>query len=98
MKHADFGKALFYVSLALVATVAVFAVFFVQQTYRELANLQQRQDHYARQLERAEEELAYRENYHRHLLENPEFVERVVRQKLGYARPGELLFRFEQRD
>jgi cell division protein FtsB len=28
------------------------------------------------------------------LLEDPEFLERVVRERLGYARPDELLFRF----
>jgi cell division protein FtsB len=28
------------------------------------------------------------------LLEDPEFLERVARERLGYARPDELIFRF----
>ena len=97
MKSADLGKTLFYFFAAAFVAVGVFSAIFIQQTYRELTHLQHRQEQYARQLERAEQELVYKENYHRHLLENPEFVERVVRQKLGYARPGEILFRFESR-
>ncbi len=95
MKQTDFGKGLFYILLAAFLTVGVFSAIFLQQTYRELTTLRERQERNARQLELAERELAYKEYYHRNLLENPEFIERVVRQQLGYAKPGEMLFRFD---
>ncbi len=98
MKHTDFGKGLFYLLLSVFVAMGVFSAIFLQQTYRELTNLRERQERNARQLELAERELAYKEVYHRNLQDNPEFVERVVRQKLGYARPGELLFRFDSRE
>ncbi len=98
MRNAFFGKALFYVYLGVFAVLSVFFCIFLQQTYREYTTLKHRQEQYTRQLERAEEELAYKKHYYDNLLNNPEFVERVVRQKLGYARPDEKLFRFERED
>ena len=35
-----------------------------------------------------------KEAYMARLIDDPEFLERVVRERLGYARPDELLFRF----
>ncbi len=98
MKSVSVGKILFYIYLGVLAALAVFFCIFLQQTYREYTTLKQRQAQYERQLEQAEQELAYKKHYYENLLNNPEFVERVVRQKLGYARPGEILFRFERED
>ena len=43
---------------------------------------------------KARKEFAQKEAYMTRLIDDPEFLERVVRERLGYARPDELLFRF----
>lgn len=98
MKSVFLGKVLFYIYLAVFAGLSVFFCIFLQQTYREYTTLKHRQEQYTRQVEQAEQELAYKKHYYENLHNNPEFVERVVRQKLGYAKPGEILFRFERED
>ena len=32
------------------------------------------------------------------LQEDPRFIEKIAREKLGYAKPGETVFRFEDED
>ncbi len=98
IKNTDFAKAFFYLLLTAFVVVGVFSAIFLQQTYREYTTLKQRQEQYARQLEQAERDLVYKEHYYKNLLNDPEFVERVARQQLGYARPGEILFRFESEE
>jgi cell division protein FtsB len=43
----------------------------------------------------AEERLAHQEEQLRRMREDPAYVELVIRRRLGYAKPDELIFRFE---
>ncbi|MGJ3241414.1 MAG: FtsB family cell division protein [Opitutales bacterium] len=76
-----------------VMLIGVFGFTLTQtwRTYRafstEVAAQQQK-------LAEAEAELARSDAYLRKLLEDPAFLEKVARERLGYAAPGELLFYF----
>lgn len=66
----------------------------VLKTHREYQNFKARENRIEAKLIQARKEFAQKETYMARLIEDPEFLERVVRERLGYARPDELLFRF----
>ena len=61
---------------------------------RQYQNFKERENRIEAKLIQARKEFAQKEAYLSRLLDDPEFLERVVRERLGYARPDELLFRF----
>ena len=80
-----------------VLVLVLLIIFFsglVIRTYNELKNFQIREARLEMRLLEAENEFKRKEIYSKRLLEDDEFLERVARQRLGYARPDELLFRF----
>ncbi|MGB0742998.1 MAG: FtsB family cell division protein [Opitutales bacterium] len=83
--------------LMLVGMLFVLVIFFgglLLKTHREFQNFQARQDRIELKLIQARKEFEQKEAYLVRLLEDPDFLERVVRERLGYSRPDELLFRF----
>ena len=48
-----------------------------------------------RRLAEAQTRLAEQEKILERLRADPEFVEKVIRQRLGYTKPGDYIFRFE---
>ena len=83
------------VMVLVVALLALMALFsrFILQTYRGYKNFKSNEIKIEEKLIQARKELEYKEMY-LSLLEDPDFLERVARERLGYARPDELLFRF----
>jgi cell division protein FtsB len=80
----------------LIVSLLVLVVFFsglILQTYREYKNFKAKELRIEEKLTQARKELEYKEMY-LSLMEDPDFLERVARERLGYARPDELLFRF----
>ena len=83
--------------LMLVGVLVAMVLFFASlllKTHREFENFKVRQDRIERRLIQARNEFAQKEAYLQRLMEDPEFLERVARERLGYSRPDELLFRF----
>jgi cell division protein FtsB len=83
--------------LMLLGMLVVLVIFFsslILQTYREYKNFRAREIRIEAKLTQARKEFEQKEAYLARLLEDPEFLERVVRERLGYSRPDELLFRF----
>lgn len=83
--------------LMLIGMLCVLVVFFgslVLKTHREYQNFKERENRIEVKLIQARKEFAHKEAYLSRLLDDPDFLERVVRERLGYARPDELLFRF----
>ena len=83
--------------LMMMGVLFALVVFFgslMVQTYREYKNFRVRELRIEAKLTQARKEFEHKEAYLARLLEDPEFLERVVRERLGYARPDELLFRF----
>ncbi len=65
------------------------------QTHREFSAFKAREAKLQDQLTEVQQQNQAREEYLNRLLSDPEFFERVVRQRLGYSKPDELVFRFE---
>ncbi|MEM8868507.1 MAG: septum formation initiator family protein [Verrucomicrobiota bacterium] len=80
---------------ALFALVIFFAGLFLQ-TYREFKHFRERELRFEAKLTQARKEFERKEAYLARLLEDREFLERVARERLGYSRPDELLFRFSE--
>lgn len=85
----------FFYLVALVGLGFLFFLYF-SQNYRELSRLQEREAALQRTIEAREAELIRKETYARKLAEDPEFLERIIREQLGFIRPGEFLFRFDE--
>lgn len=84
------------ITVVLLSTFIVLCFFFsgfVLQSFREYKNFKLEENRIEAKLAQTQEELEHQEIY-LSLLEDPDFLERVARERLGYARPDELLFRF----
>ena len=86
--------ATFYAVLFL--ALSLFAGISFLQTYQELTNLRSQEAESRRRLGEAEEKLREQERYLAQISSDPVFVENVIRKKLGYARPAEVVFRFQE--
>jgi cell division protein DivIC len=86
--------ATFYAVLFL--ALSLFAGISFVQSYQELTNLRAQEAESRRRLADAEERLKEQERYLAQLSSDPEFVENVIRKKLGYAHPSEVVFRFQE--
>ena len=85
-----------FIVIMLIATLLVVVVFFsslILRTHREYKNFKARELRIEEKLIQARKKLEYKEMY-LSLMDDPDFLERVARERLGYARPDELLFRF----
>jgi len=61
----------------------------------EQAELRNRQARLERELAAAKSRLAEQEQFLSRLRTDPVLAEKVIRQRLGYGRPGEVVFRFD---
>ena len=76
---------------------AVSAVFGVSlwQTRAEYLQLRAQEEASRQKLAAAEQRLHEQEQVLARLRTDPDYVERIIRQQLGYAKPDEFIFRFE---
>ncbi len=79
--------------LALVALCAFFGGRGLQH-YREYQHFREREAAMEARLESMREEYRLQQRYLQRLLNDPLFLEDVVRERLGYVRADEMLFRF----
>ena len=82
--------------LLLFLSVGAGSSMFFWQTRQEYNQLRLVELTTQRRLLEAEERLREQENLLRRLRTDPAYVEMKIRQRLGYARPEEFIFRFEQ--
>jgi cell division protein FtsB len=64
------------------------------KTRNQLAYLNTRDQEYAIKIKQMEQDLTAKEEYLDKLLTDPVFLEGVVRERLGYTRPEEWIYRF----
>lgn len=96
MKCPAPGNLFVFLFILLFPLLGFSFFLFFQQTYREYATVKDREADYIDRLTKVERELVEKEEYLDRLLNDPAFLEKVIREKLGYVRPGEYLFRFEK--
>jgi len=86
--------------LSLLGVVLVFASLsfgaLFLQSYRELEHFKSRESEMEERLVLIRAKIAQREKYLDLVLHEPNFLERVVREKLGYARPDDIIYRFKK--
>ena len=75
--------------------MAVGAGFFFLQTKREYQLLLRSEAESRQQLAEAQLKLREQETILERLRNDPAYVEMVIRRRLGYAKPDEMIFRFE---
>lgn len=82
--------------LIVILTAVTTGLFIVwAQTRREYMAFEQRRAEMEHRLLSLRQEREAKEAYLRAFLSEPEFVERVIRERMGYVAPGEIVFRFE---
>jgi cell division protein DivIC len=99
MAYTNRQKREHWITVGVTALMLIIVIFFVSallSNYREYAHMQERDRKISAELELARNNFAHREAYFYRLLNDPEFLERVARERLGYARPDELVFRFAE--
>lgn len=81
--------------LAFLGVLGLFAMLLTN-TWREYAAFEQREVAQRERLQVIRAEKVERETYLRKLLDDPAFRDRVVRERLGYSREDEIIFRFDE--
>ena len=90
------AKGVIGVLVLLLMAVSIAFGTVLLQTYREYRHLQRREASLQSELVELRQQQHRQEEYLRLMLEDPAFMERVVREKLGYVRPDETVFLFDQ--
>ncbi|WP_269542515.1 FtsB family cell division protein [Cerasicoccus fimbriatus] len=82
-------------AVALAGACAVFGVVLMQ-SWREHQAFQERNEAAHARLIELKENNAAQQAYLTELQSNPDMVERAARERLGYSREGELIFKFDR--
>ena len=91
----NFSKLILGIYGALFVVVTVWAGGFFVQIHRDYTALKAQETANQRKLAEAEALLQSKEKYLDQLRHDPVLIERIIRQKLGYAKEQEFIFRFE---
>ena len=81
--------------LALFAAVSVTAGIYFNDTRNEYNKLKGIEINNQHLLEQAQKRLADQQKTLERLRTDPTYVETVIREKLGYSKPDEMIFRFD---
>ncbi len=90
------GRFLATLYAVVFLALSAFAGISFMQTYQELNNLQTQETETRQKLQMAEQELREQQRMLTQLRSDPQFVESMIRRKLGYAKQGETVFRFRE--
>jgi cell division protein DivIC len=92
--HVNFRRLIIFVYLLLFLTLAVGSGIFFWQTRQEYNHLLIVEQQSRQRLEEAKLKLREQERVLERLRSDPAYVEMVIRRRLGYARPDEMIYRF----
>ena len=90
------GRFLATLYAVVFLALSAFAGISFVQTYQELNNLRTQAAETRQKLQVAEQELREQERMLSQLHSDPQYVESMIRRKLGYAKQGETVFRFRE--
>lgn len=91
----NYSKLVLGFYAALFVGVALWGITFFVQMQRDLTTSRLQESANQRRLDAAMARLQEQERYLDRLQHDPALVERIIRQKLGYAKSQEFVFRFE---
>ena len=89
------SRILLILLVVILSAVTTGLILVWSQTRREYLAFEDHRIQVETQLASMRQERAAKEAYLRAFLNDPEFVERVIRDRLGYVGPDEIVFRFE---
>lgn len=92
----NWSKIITGIYTALFVATTIWAGLFFLQMHRDYTTFKVQETANQRRLAEAEKLLREQEKYLSQLRSDPALVERVIRKKLGYTRPDEFVFRFEE--
>ena len=90
------GRFLATLYAVVFLALSAFAGISFVQTYQELANMQTQETETRQRMQVAEQELRDQQRMLAQLRSDPQYVESMIRRKLGYAKQGETVFRFRE--
>jgi len=90
------GRFLATLYAVVFLALSAFAGISFMQTYQELTTLQTQETETHQKLQVAEQELGDQRRMLAQLRSDPQYVESMIRRKLGYAKHGETVFRFRE--
>ncbi|MBC9868260.1 MAG: hypothetical protein F7O42_10355 [Opitutae bacterium] len=97
MKRFVFTILLTTFMLLCVGALVIMAIE-LYETRNQLTYLQKRHADYRERIQQIEQDLAAKDEYLDKLLTDPVFLERVVRERLGFSSPEEWIYRFPQEE
>jgi len=89
------SRILLILLIVVLSGVTTGLILVGTQTRREYVAFEEHRAQVEVQLASLKKEREAKEAYLRAFLNEPEFVERIIRDRLGYVGPGEIVFRFE---
>src|SRR5690606_34790121 len=96
MKNRKLEKYVLSLFCGSFVAAGVCSSVLLGNTYREHTHIKSRDGYYEQKVAEMEPQLKEKEESLHRLRHDPAFIDRVIRQRLGYAKPGELVFRFEE--
>jgi cell division protein FtsB len=81
-----------WITLAVLVVIAVTAMFVPQ--FKQYHELRRKEAALQDEIRLEEEMVKHLKNQQERLRSDPRFVEKLAREELGYAKPGETVFRF----
>jgi len=90
------GRFLATLYAVVFLALSAFAGISFMQTYQELTNMQTQAAETRQKLQMAEQEMREQDRMLVQLRSDPQYVESMIRRKLGYAKQGETVFRFRE--
>lgn len=89
------SRILLVLLIVVLSAVTTGLVLVYMQTRREFVAFEERRQEMELRLAELKAEREAKEKYLRAFISEPEFVERVIRERMGYVEPGEIVFRFQ---
>jgi cell division protein DivIC len=89
-------RVIIWIYAGIFIGVALLSGMFFFQTYQEYAQLRRVEADTRQRLAQAEQRLKEQERVLERLRNDPAFVRKIIRLQLRYAKPSELIFRFEE--
>ena len=89
-------KLVRWVLLGAITVLLVGFAVIGRQNFKEYGQFLEKEIQLRERIEAEKAEYDRQRKYYRRLMNEPEFLEAVVRDRLGYARADEIIFRFEE--
>lgn len=88
-------RLIIWIYAGLFLGVGLIAGVFLFRTYQEYTQLERLETESRQRVVQARQKLEEQQRVLDRLQHDPDYVEKVIRQQLRYAKPSELIFRFE---